>query len=123
MPKALDLKNKRFTKLKVDFQAGKDKFSKILWNCTCDCGNTLIVTAGALNSGNTKSCGCLSGSSNRGGVKEPAILDFKNKYQAFADINRRISCIHTVKTCLIFFQNVDDLPCQSCKNYEKEERY
>jgi hypothetical protein len=29
------------------------------WLCQCDCGNTKIVSAGNLKSGQTKSCGCL----------------------------------------------------------------
>lgn len=29
------------------------------WLCSCDCGNTKVVGAGQLQSGNTKSCGCL----------------------------------------------------------------
>ena len=30
------------------------------WNCTCDCGNTSIVSGRNLRSGNVKSCGCLN---------------------------------------------------------------
>lgn len=30
-----------------------------MYKCQCDCGNTTIVKAGNLTSGNTKSCGCL----------------------------------------------------------------
>ena len=36
------------------------KKSLVRWFCQCDCGNTVIVRASALSSGNTKSCGCLS---------------------------------------------------------------
>lgn len=32
---------------------------KTRWKCICDCGNEVIVRTGALNSGNTRSCGCL----------------------------------------------------------------
>lgn len=32
---------------------------KSWWLCRCSCGNERIVTGGNLNSGNTKSCGCL----------------------------------------------------------------
>lgn len=31
----------------------------MLWKCLCDCGNITIVSVQRLNSGNTKSCGCL----------------------------------------------------------------
>lgn len=30
-----------------------------IWNCRCDCGNSTVVTAKDLRSGNTKSCGCF----------------------------------------------------------------
>ena len=29
------------------------------WKCICDCGNTIITSTNHLNSGHTKSCGCL----------------------------------------------------------------
>ena len=30
------------------------------WRCRCDCGNETVVTANALKTGKTKSCGCLA---------------------------------------------------------------
>jgi hypothetical protein len=29
------------------------------WHCCCDCGNTKVIWAASLKTGNTKSCGCL----------------------------------------------------------------
>lgn len=34
------------------------KQNKPQWECLCECGNTVIVSASSLRSGNTKSCGC-----------------------------------------------------------------
>lgn len=34
------------------------------WKCKCDCGNETVVTGSNLRSGNTKSCGCLSGTTH-----------------------------------------------------------
>jgi hypothetical protein len=31
------------------------------WRCECACGNEIVVRAGNLRSGNTKSCGCRKG--------------------------------------------------------------
>lgn len=36
----------------------KNKDGRTLWECKCDCGNTVFVAAKSLKSGNTKSCGC-----------------------------------------------------------------
>lgn len=30
------------------------------WNCVCDCGGEVLVHAGSLNKGTTRSCGCLA---------------------------------------------------------------
>lgn len=54
----LDLTGQRFGRLKVKaltLKIGR----KVKWICRCDCGTPLIVHAGDLRSGNTKSCGCL----------------------------------------------------------------
>ncbi len=49
-----NLCGKRFGRLVVLEYAGEKK-----WKCQCDCGETTIVSGNALNSGSTKSCGCL----------------------------------------------------------------
>lgn len=49
-----NLIGKRFGRLVVLEYAGEKK-----WKCQCDCGGTTIVSGTALNSGSTKSCGCL----------------------------------------------------------------
>lgn len=38
---------------------GKGK-SHYLWECICECGNKVTIAINNLNSGHTKSCGCLS---------------------------------------------------------------
>lgn len=54
-----DLTGRKFSRLKVDSRAGTSKHQKSLWNCTCDCGNHVVVDTSTLTQGNTKSCGCL----------------------------------------------------------------
>jgi hypothetical protein len=60
-----ELTGARFGRLVVIKQAGftsaqKEKRTRthILWFCTCDCGNSKVVTGGHLRAG-TRSCGCL----------------------------------------------------------------
>jgi hypothetical protein len=38
--------------------------SKQFWKCECKCGNTTVIDTSGLNSGRSKSCGCLR---NKGG--------------------------------------------------------
>jgi hypothetical protein len=54
-----DLVGKGFGKLKVNSWASVNKTGNSLWNCTCECGTTVVVVGHQLTSGGTKSCGCL----------------------------------------------------------------
>ena len=60
----VDLIGKRFGKLLVlqqDFdKKGYKKTGGVFWKCKCDCGNELSVASTHLQSGHTKSCGCLN---------------------------------------------------------------
>lgn len=37
----------------------RDKHGRALWNCICDCGNTVVTSKSQLRAGYRKSCGCL----------------------------------------------------------------
>lgn len=54
----LDLTGQRFGKLTVVNKSEQKAKSGSMWNCKCDCGNTIIVARCSLTSGHTKSCGC-----------------------------------------------------------------
>ena len=60
MGRIIDMTDKRFTRLTVINQAGKNHRNAILWNCLCDCGVKLVVIGHSLRNGNTKSCGCYN---------------------------------------------------------------
>ncbi|MCK4522106.1 MAG: hypothetical protein KAU20_06015 [Nanoarchaeota archaeon] len=49
----------RFERLTVVSKEGRDKWGNYLYSCKCDCGNIRTITGFSLDSGNTKSCGCL----------------------------------------------------------------
>ena len=56
-----DLTGQRFGRLVVVNELPfRSKWGDVIWCCSCDCGNIVIVTACKLVSGHTKSCGCLS---------------------------------------------------------------
>ena len=53
-----DLTGKKFSRLTVIRRIGTRRGSA-LWECLCDCGNHASVSCSDLNSGNTRSCGCI----------------------------------------------------------------
>lgn len=56
----IDLTGNKYNRLLVDNYVGKNKHGHPLWDCSCDCGNSLITSSGQLKQGKTKSCGCLN---------------------------------------------------------------
>lgn len=55
---AKDLAGQQFGKLLVIRKTDLRKQNSIVWECQCACGNTALVCAKSLCSGQTKSCGC-----------------------------------------------------------------
>ena len=53
-----DLANQRFGRLTVLRKASSDRGT--VWECRCDCGNTVLKTAKHLLDGTAKSCGCIA---------------------------------------------------------------
>lgn len=58
--KALHLAGRRFGRLRVLKRSGSTPSKKARWLCSCSCGSQILVGSHELNSGHTKSCGCLS---------------------------------------------------------------
>jgi len=58
MGKFIDRTGLRYGRLQVLSDAGTNASKKRLWKCRCDCGAAVVVTAGSLVTGNTRSCGC-----------------------------------------------------------------
>lgn len=57
----LDLTGKRFGRLTVLKRAGYHETGHTaLWECVCECGNSITVRGTNLRTGATKSCGCYS---------------------------------------------------------------
>jgi hypothetical protein len=55
-----DLSGKKFYRLTPVKAVGRNKQSRVLWLCECECSNKTIVVASDLKYGSVKSCGCLS---------------------------------------------------------------
>jgi len=78
MGKKIDLTGSTFGYLNVVSESdpiyiGKQK--RVTWMCKCKCGNEVIVTTGALRSGNTKSCGCY----NKERIRDTKVKDIVGK--------------------------------------------
>lgn len=59
MPPKPNLIGRKFERLTVVAEVGRSNSGKVLWLCACECGGEATAPTGALNSGNTLSCGCL----------------------------------------------------------------
>lgn len=55
----VDLTGRRFGKLEALRPTEERKNSRVVWECRCDCGNTVRVSSLNLLQGYTQSCGCL----------------------------------------------------------------
>ena len=58
MGRGKDETGKKYGRLAVIKEYGKDKKGYITWLCKCDCGNEVVVRGYSLRNGSTTSCGC-----------------------------------------------------------------
>lgn len=58
MPKFNDLTSMKFGRLTVVSRTD-NRNDRAAFNCSCDCGNSVVVRSSKLINGHTKSCGCL----------------------------------------------------------------
>lgn len=61
----LDLTGQRFGRLLAIRPTEERKNSSVVWECLCDCGNTVFVRSQSLQKGVTQSCGCLQSESKK----------------------------------------------------------
>ena len=54
-----DLSGMKFNHLTVMYKTDLRSNRQVVWHCKCDCGNETNVSSGHLQSGHTKSCGCV----------------------------------------------------------------
>jgi hypothetical protein len=61
MTSKINLKNKKFGKLRVLSETKERIQGCIVWRCKCDCGKIINIPSYKLIGGHKKSCGCLIG--------------------------------------------------------------
>ena len=54
----IDLSGKRFGRLTAEKIVSKRP--QVMWECVCDCGNVVVVSATNLKAGKANSCGCIN---------------------------------------------------------------
>lgn len=86
--KALDLTDRLFGRLFVLKRAGSTRHKKALWLCVCECGKRVVVSAGELIKGDTKSCGCF-GRERGSEANKIHGLSTTRAYFSWADMIRR----------------------------------
>jgi hypothetical protein len=68
--KMLDLTDRQFGRLTALRPTPQRSRGKVHWDCICECGQSIAVTADSLTTGHTKSCGCF----RRDVTKQRAVL-------------------------------------------------
>jgi hypothetical protein len=59
MSSKIDITGQTFNRLTVISEAGH-QHGAVMWQCQCECGNTVIVRSSRLRNNRTMSCGCLN---------------------------------------------------------------
>ncbi len=85
MGKFCDLTGKSFNRLTVIEISHKIK-SEYFYKCRCVCGAEVVVSGGAMRSGNTKSCGCF----NADRIRKSDGLSRTGFYQSWHDMKGRV---------------------------------
>jgi hypothetical protein len=80
MTQFIDITGKKFGRLTALQRIKHENYNKNLWLCDCECGNQVIVQAGNLRSGHTKSCGCLNIELASKRMKKYNKYDLSNNY-------------------------------------------
>lgn len=86
MGKLVDRTGKSFGALTVVNRAENDAHGNAYWVCVCACGTQIITAGNSLQSGKTKSCGCL----HRKRTSETHLIDITGqKFGRLTVINRK----------------------------------
>ena len=56
----VDITNQKFGLLTAKKPLPKRQNNMVVWECVCDCGNSVLVRGSDLRNGHTSSCGCLT---------------------------------------------------------------
>jgi len=93
-----DLTGMRFGRLLAIRPTDERHLQCIVWECDCDCGNTCYINSGKLNSGHTRSCGCL---------REDNYKTINKKYNVYDMESENFGIGYTFNKTPFFFDKED----------------
>lgn len=89
MPVIIDLVGKTSGRLTVTGKTtSRSKQGKVIWECLCSCGNTILAATVAITSGRTRSCGCLQKETIRA-IKTKHGFNHIPEYRTWQNIRNR----------------------------------
>lgn len=133
----MSITGEKYNRLTVIRKTNEKSNNSYLWECKCDCGNVVKVKKWNIESGNTKSCGCLKNESiTRIGKSNSSDLtgkvfgrlavikkDHVKKYKNNSNIYWSCKCIcgneSVVKTSHLKDGNIKSCGCLEKENLEK----
>lgn len=107
MGKFIDRTGQVFYWLIVQYENGRDKHGRPLWHCCCICGKELDIPGNSLQSGNTKSCGCL--------IKK--VSSINGKITGLKNIRHGVSDTRKYQAYQHMLQRCTDKNARGYKNY------
>lgn len=95
MGRRLELQGQQFGRWTVESQSDRRGLSgSVFWNCRCVCGGTKQVSAIALKSGDSRSCGCLflEVAAQKGRNKRTHGMEGTREYTSWSGMRGRCAC-------------------------------
>jgi len=92
MGKFVDRTGQKYGRLLVLEKSNeRNKSGNVKWFCKCDCGNEYLATGSSLNSGTTRSCGCLfiETAANKGKAKKIHGMTKTKIYSIWSNMKNR----------------------------------
>lgn len=116
-----DLTGQKFERLIVICPTKKRSSAHVIWLCKCNCGNLTEVSSDSLQSGNTKSCGCLQKErtmNNKFGFKhgDATYAGMLRLYRIWKNISQR--CYNKNQPAYKYYGGRGITICDEWRNYE-----
>ena len=94
-PLVINHAGKRYGRLVAIQRVENDRSGNAMWLCKCDCGNMKVIKGRSLQSGATKSCGCLHDEKAAERMRALATKHGLNKHpleRVYSAMHRRCEC-------------------------------